>query len=160
MNCPSCGAPMRLANGNTNLRCEYCKSIVIAKADDTGTQFLDADAQLACPACSSPLWNSVLAAIRLDACKQCHGLLVPMPAFEALIEKMRAEHPETVIPAVTDADPLARKVDCPRCHRRMDTHYYFGGGHAVISTCEMCELQWLDSGVLMAIVCAPHERDA
>jgi hypothetical protein len=42
----------------------------------------------------------------------------------------------------------------------MDTHFYFGGGHAVMSTCEPCELHWMDGGMLMQIVRAPHEEEA
>ena len=41
----------------------------------------------------------------------------------------------------------------------METHFYFGGGHAVMSSCERCELHWLDGGVLMQIVRAPHDSE-
>ena len=156
MNCPSCGAPMRLANGNTSLRCDYCKNVVVVKADDSGVQFLEEVPDSLCPACATPLWNAVLAKEKLNACKQCHGLLVAMGAFGDLIENMRAEHPEVTVPIPSDPAELQRKVDCPLCHQRMDTHFYFGGGNAVMSTCERCEVHWLDGGVLMQIVRAPR----
>jgi LSD1 subclass zinc finger protein len=156
MNCPSCGAPLRLAPGNTSLRCDYCKIVVAVAADDTGVQFLDEAPELVCPACAAALWKSVLATVELDACKQCHGLLAPMGWFEPLVEKMRALHAEREFPAAADDAALDRKVLCPRCRQRMDTHYYFGGGHAVMSTCERCELHWLDGGMLMRIVRTPH----
>ena len=160
MNCPSCGAPMRLASGNANLRCDYCNSIVVIADDDTGVQYLDEAAEFTCPACAETLWNGVLSRVQLHACKKCHGLLVTMGAFEELIENMRAEHNETVISPPANPADLQRKVSCPRCRASMDMHFYFGGGHAVMATCERCELHWLGGGMLMCIVRAPHESEA
>lgn len=160
MNCPACGAPMHLTGGNASLRCDYCKTVVVVAPDDTGVQFVDQAPEFTCPADSAPLWNAVVSHVAIRACKQCHGLLVTMGAFEDLIVNMRAEHPETVEPPPANPDDLKRKYLCPQCHRAMDTHFYFGGGRAVISTCERCELHWLDAGVLMRIVRAPHEDNA
>ncbi len=151
---------MRLVNGNASLRCDYCKSVVIPKADDSGIQFLDEVVELTCPVCAASLWNAALASVQVNACKQCRGLLVKMGAIEALIEQMRAVHDDSVIPPPSDPGDLNRRVECPRCHQRMDTHFYYGGGHAVISGCERCEVNWLNGGVLMQIVRAPHESDA
>ena len=156
MNCPSCGAPMRLTSGNASLRCDYCKNVVVAKADDTGVQFLDEAQKLTCPTCAAALWGAILAEIQISACKQCHGLLVSMADFELLLEHMRALHAEREIPGPADPAELESKLICPNCHQRMDTHYYFGGGHAVMSTCERCEQHWLDGGVLMRIVRTPQ----
>ena len=50
------------------------------------------------------------------------------------------------------------KIDCPQCHRRMDTHLYGGPGNVVIDSCEECSLIWLDRGELMHIVHAPDDR--
>ncbi len=158
MNCPACGAPMHLTGGNASLRCDYCMTVVVIAPDDAGVQLMDQAVGVACPVDTEPLWNAVLAHISLRACKQCHGLLAPMGSFEELIDNMRAEHPETVDPSPANPPDLKRKVICPNCHQVMDTHYYFGGGHAVMSTCERCELHWLDGGVLMRIVRAPHNQ--
>lgn len=159
MNCPSCGAPLRVAGGNTSLRCDYCHTVVAVQADETGVQFVDEAPELTCPNSAVPLWNALLAGVQIDACKQCHGLLVPMGSFEALIDRMRAENLGSEIPPPADAADLDRRLNCPRCHQRMETHYYFGGGHAVMSSCERCELHWLDSGMLMQVVRAPHESE-
>ncbi len=156
MNCPSCGAPLRLAAGNTSLRCEYCKLVVAVEADDTGVQFLDEAPELTCPTCSASLWKAVLATVEVDACKTDRGLLVLMDWFEPLVEKMRGLHAEREIPGPVDEAELERKIMCPKCHQRMDTHYYFGGGHAVMSTCERCQAHWVDGGMLMRIVRAPR----
>ena len=147
---------MRLATGNTSLRCDYCKLVVAVQADETGVQFLDEAPELTCPTCAAALWKSVLAAMEVHACKTDRGLLVPMGDFAALIDRMRGLHEEREYPGPVDAAELQRKVMCPRCHERMDTHYYFGGGHAVMSTCERCELHWLDGGMLLRIVRTPQ----
>jgi LSD1 subclass zinc finger protein len=159
MNCPSCGAPMRMASGNSSMRCDYCHTVVAVQGDESGVQFVDEAQALTCPNCAVALWDAMLAGVKIDACKRCHGLLVPMGSFEALVERMRAEQLGSEIPTADDAADLDRRVNCPRCKQKMDTHYYFGGGHAVMSTCEKCELHWLDGGVVMKIVRAPHEEE-
>lgn len=151
---------MRLGSGNTSLRCEYCKTVVTLAQDEDGIQFLDEAPELECPACATSLWNAVLARVELHACKQCHGLLVAMSGLEPLVESMRAAHPGSEIPASADPADLDRKVVCPRCHGRMDSDFYAGGGNAVISSCERCELNWLEGGALMRIVRAPQASDA
>src|SRR5208282_6081280 len=90
MNCPSCGAPMRLAAGNASLRCDYCMNVVIAQADDSGKQFLDEVVELVCPVCTVPLWNATQAGVQGHACKQCHGQLLQIGFIEGLIEQLRA----------------------------------------------------------------------
>jgi LSD1 subclass zinc finger protein len=156
MNCPSCGAPLRMAAGNTNMRCDYCHALVAVAGDETGVQFVDEAQLLTCPNCTVALWDAMLAGVKISACKECHGLLVPMGSFEALIERMRTEQMGSEIAPAANAADLDRRVSCPQCHQTMDTHYYFGGGHAVMSSCERCEMHWLDGGVAMQIVRAPQ----
>lgn len=148
---------MRIANGNAALRCDYCGNLTVTAADEMGVQFVDEAENLACPACASGLWNAILSGIPLRGCKHCHGQLIAMNRFEALIDQMRALHDESAIPAASDDRDLRRNPACPICHRNMDTHFYYGGGNAVISSCETCQVHWLDGGVLMKIVRAPHE---
>lgn len=151
---------MHLTGGNASLRCDYCKTVVVVAPDDADVQFLDEAAELACPLDAALLWNAVLARVPIRACKPCHGLLVSMGAFEDLIANMRAAHPEQVDSPPGNKAELKRRVMCPSCHQTMDTHFYFGGGHAVISTCEKCDLHWIDGGVLMRIVRAPRDNTA
>ena len=151
---------MKLAPGNTSLRCDYCKLVVAVESDDTGVQFLEEAPEQTCPTCSAPLWKSVLAAVELDACKTDRGLLVPMGDFEVLVEKMRALHTEREIPGPMDDAELERKVMCPRCHQRMDTHYYAGPGNVILDSCTTCFRVWLDRGELTRIAHAPSEDDA
>lgn len=151
---------MRLANGNASLRCEFCKTVVTLTPDDAGMQFLEEAPDLECPSCAVALWNAVMAGVQLHACRRCHGLLVAMNALEPLVEAMRASHPGSEIPAPADPADLDRRINCPRCHRRMSSDFYAGGGNAVVSGCERDELNWLDGGVLTRIVGAPRESDA
>jgi Zn-finger nucleic acid-binding protein len=102
---------MHLTGGNASLRCDYCRTVVIVAPDDAGVQFVEQAAELACPMDSSPLWNAVLARVEIRACKQCHGLLVTMGAFEGLIASMRAEHPEQVDSPPGNPDDLKRIED-------------------------------------------------
>jgi len=160
MNCPSCGAPMRLQNGNSSLRCEYCKTVVTLAPDDIGVQFLEEVPDLLCPLCAASLWNSVLARVPIHACKRCQGLLVAMHSLEPLVESMRALHPERSNPLPADPSDLDRKTECPRCRQRMDAQFYSGGGNVVVCGCEPDELNWLDGGALMRIVRAPQTDEA
>jgi Zn-finger nucleic acid-binding protein len=152
---------MRVATGNTTLRCDYCKNVVVTRTDDPGLLYLDeASADLRCPVCTIPLWDAVLADMNLWACKQCSGMLIPMQAFETLIDAMREKCAATEIPSPPDPDDLHRQLNCPKCRRQLDMHFYLGGGGSVIGGCEQCSLDWLDGGVLMRIVRAPHHDDA
>lgn len=150
---------MRLAHGNASLRCDYCKTVVIVQPDDLGVRYLEQAANLACPVCAIPLWNATLTGVKIHACERCHGLLVAMEAFEALIAQLRDKYEEAEIPIAAEPQDLNRRTDCPSCRQRMDTHFYYGGGSAVISGCEHCSLNWLDGGVLLRIVRAPHSVD-
>ena len=151
---------MRLATGDGSMRCDYCKTVVVLSADDAGVQYLEESTQgLNCPDCAVPLWNAVLGRVKLWACKRCKGMLIGMNVFEPLIEELRDKNKDhDQIPSPADPADLRRAVECPKCHRRTDVHFYMGGGGAIIATCENCELNWLDGGMLMRIVRTPHEE--
>ncbi len=153
---------MRLATGDASMRCDYCKTVVVLPADDAGVHFLEETFQeLNCPVCSIPLWNAMLGGIKLCACKKCKGMLIGMNVFEPLIGELRDKcKNEDEIPSPADPADLRRAVDCPKCHRHTDVHFYMGGGGAIIATCENCELNWLDGGMLMRIVRTPHEESS
>jgi len=145
---------MRLANGNTSLRCEFCCTMVPFAPDETGMQILDETPELECPSCDTSLWSAVLTGVPIHACKRCHGMLVAMGALQALIDEMREKHRDRETPAPADRADLDRRISCPRCHQRMNSDFYAGGGNAVISGCEHCEVNWMEDAALMRIVCA------
>lgn len=155
MNCPSCGAPLRLEGDQESLACDYCKSIYYVSKNDEGVGVLDEPAEESCPICAIPLRHAILARERIRYCTQCRGMLIPMNTFVVLIEELKAGSPGPAPPRAPDARELDRHIDCPRCHQRMDTHYYAGPGNIVLDDCSRCLLNWLDHGELMRIVQAP-----
>ena len=155
MNCPSCGAAMRLNADDDHFHCDYCKSVFFPAKDDEGVSVLTVAADEPCPVCALPLMEAALAKIRIRYCTKCRGMLIPMGVFLALVEELRAGAQGTLIAATPDVHDLQRKIDCPHCRQRMDTHFYNGPGNVIIDDCETCALNWLDHGELMRIVRAP-----
>ena len=152
---------MRMATGNATLRCDYCQTVVVTQADSAGVSYLDAvPGDFKCPVCAVPLWNATLHGVKLCACMQCGGMLIAMGVFGDLVDGLRTEQTDSEIPAPPDPSDLQRRLSCPRCRGHLDMHFYLGGGGSVIGGCEQCSLNWLDGGVLMRIVRAPHHDDA
>jgi LSD1 subclass zinc finger protein len=162
MNCPSCGAALQLQDGQTSATCEFCKAVYLPEKNADGIRVFDLQVGYACPVCDVPLWHATVVRQRLLYCKTCQGSLISMPAFVIVLEALRAQRGGAVaIGPPPDPHQLDRVVNCPECHRRMDTHYYAGGGNVVIDDCSRCEWNWLDAGELMAIVYAPdHWQDS
>jgi hypothetical protein len=82
-----------------------------------------------------------------------------MPVLPSLIGKLRTGPRTPAVQAPPDHGDLKRTVQCPRCHRRMDTHFYAGPGNVIVDSCADCSLIWLDRGELTRIVHAPDEGD-
>ena len=155
MNCPSCGAALRLKADEVSLTCDYCKSAYLPEMGDEGVRVLGEAAAELCPVCGIPMMHAAIANERIKYCTRCRGMLVPMEAFTALIDELRAgRHGHA--PA-TPADPrdLERRLDCPVCHHRMDTHFYGGPGNVVIDDCSRCFVNWLDHGEMTRVASAP-----
>ena len=155
MNCPNCGAPIYLADGGQSTTCEYCQAVYLPEKNDEGVRVFDQPSELLCPLCHAPLMPATLARQRILYCAHCRGTLVPVPVFVVLVEALRAQRGGDGEIAPPGPRRLDRVIHCPQCGRRMDTHYYAGGGNAVIDDCYHCELNWLDAGELMAIGRAP-----
>ena len=155
MNCPSCGAPLRLEGHEEGLACDYCKSIYYPEKNAEGVRVLNDTADESCPVCAIPLRHALLARERIRYCTRCHGMLIPMEVFVGLVQELKANGNGPVIPQPPNPHELDRHIQCPRCHHPMDTHYYGGPGNIVIDDCSRCYLNWLDDGELMRIVRAP-----
>jgi Zn-finger nucleic acid-binding protein len=160
MNCPSCGGPIAPKPDTEGFQCEYCHAVFYPHEED-GVQISDdgADAELACPVCNAPLVHAAVAKIPVLSCKECHGLLLTMPVLEPVIEELRDEASSPAVQTPPDRGDLKRTVQCPKCHRRMDTHYYSGPGNVIVDSCDTCLLIWLDRGELTRIARAPDEGD-
>lgn len=159
MNCPSCGAPMRLKADMTSFRCEYCQRIFLPEVNaDDGVRVLGELSGQDCPICAVGLVHATLNNVRIRYCTKCHGMLVPMGSLSALVDDVKGQKRGGTIQPPADAADLQRKINCPGCHHRMDTHFYAGPGNVVIDSCENCCLTWLDGGELTRIAAAPEEQ--
>jgi Zn-finger nucleic acid-binding protein len=149
---------MHLKPDMESFKCEYCQSVYFPEKNDDGVRVFDDESGQYCPFCKLPLVHAVLAGHRIIYCKQCGGMLIAMQAFEDLIEAIKAESGTASVQPAADKKDLSRKMDCPACHRPMDTHFYAGPGNVVIDSCDTCCLIWLDRGELAHIAHAPDER--
>jgi Zn-finger nucleic acid-binding protein len=141
-------------------RCDYCKSIYVPGSDDEGVTLLgDGSANQSsdqCPVCSVALSNASIAHTPILYCGTCHGMVISMDIFPALVEVLRGQqHAQVSAPPVNPHD-LTRRINCSHCHRPMEAHFYAGPGNVVIDSCEQCDLNWLDHGELLRIARAPE----
>ncbi|MGD0941909.1 MAG: zf-TFIIB domain-containing protein [Terracidiphilus sp.] len=155
MNCPSCGAPMKLKADAQSFKCEYCQSVYFPEKNDDGVRVLEEPSGHDCPVCMVPLMHAYLGKSPVIYCTKCNGMLIAMAMMEATIEAVRAERRGETAPPAPDKDDLRRKINCPQCHRPMDAHFYGGPGNVVIDSCEECSVIWLDRGEMMRIAHAP-----
>lgn len=159
--CPSCGAPLVLRPDTEGFQCSACHTVFFPEHDDDGVEVSGepADQSLNCTLCFKPLVNAKLAGSDVLYCKQCHGLLMPMGILSHLIDEIRAEQGRSAVQMPADREDLKRIIQCPRCNRRMDTHFYAGPGNVVIDVCDNCSLIWLDRGEITRIARAPDKGD-
>ncbi len=149
---------MRLESGAESLTCDYCHSVYFPDKNDDGVRVLGAAADYICPNCRVALMDASLVGTRIHYCTHCRGMLIDMEVFAALIEAVRGGQEGAEIPqAPADPGELDRHLLCPHCHQGMDTHFYAGPGHVVLSDCERCNVDWLDHGKLERIA---HAADA
>ena len=147
---------MSLVDGALSATCDYCKATYLPEKNEDGIRVFDLTSSYACPVCQVALLHASMARQRMLYCRQCHGSLISMPAFVVILDTLRTQVGGGVaIAPPPDPHQLDRVLNCPECHRRMDTHYYAGGGNVIIDDCSRCEWNWLDAGELMAIVHAP-----
>lgn len=156
MNCPSCGAAMRLKPDVDSFVCDFCHAAHVPEANAEGVRLLDEESSATCPVCGRSLMHAAAGGRRLLYCKRCHGMLIPMSYFAALMEDLRASRASTAASLrPVDERDLDRRSNCPHCGSPMHTHRYAGPGNVIIDSCEHCEVNWLDYGELDRIVRAP-----
>jgi Zn-finger nucleic acid-binding protein len=161
MNCPACGAPITPKPDTQGFQCDYCHAVFYPGEEDDGVEVSSepSDPSRLCPLCSQLLVKASITSVPVLYCTECHGLLLPMPVLPSLIGKLRTGPRTPAVQAPPDHGDLKRTVQCPRCHRRMDTHFYAGPGNVIVDSCADCSLIWLDRGELTRIVHAPDEGD-
>ena len=65
MNCPDCGAPMRLEEHKDCLSCDYCRSMYFPETTDEGVRVLGELADQRCPICEVPLVHAAVSGQRV-----------------------------------------------------------------------------------------------
>jgi len=159
--CPNCGAPMRLEADKECLVCDYCSTVHFPEANPDGVRVLEEPSPLHCPICDIALVHASVARQRMLYCGRCHGMLVGMDNFVAMVHNVRTRHEISGEPShQPDWTEMDRRIKCPQCSEQMDTHPYGGGGNVIIEDCEHCSLNWLDYGELERIVQAPDREYA
>ncbi len=170
--CPACGAPITPRPDTEGCKCDYCHAVFYPGEEDDGVvvSAQQADSAVnpaetnpsidqACPLCNLPLVQAAIVKIPFLFCTQCHGLLMPMGVLPDLIDAQRTGDRPPAVQTPPDPGDLKRTIQCPKCHRRMDTHFYAGPGNVIIDSCGDCLLIWLDRGELTRIAHAPDEDD-
>ena len=156
MNCPTCGAPMHLDPDKDYCQCDYCKGFYFPDQNEEGVRVFGESSPLHCPICAIPLAHATMGGSRFLYCKECRGMLISMEIFAEMIDALRAQlGVHLVIPPPPDARELDRRITCPQCHERMDTHRYGGPGNVILDSCSKCLYNWLDHGELLRIVHTP-----
>jgi Zn-finger nucleic acid-binding protein len=152
MNCPDCGANLETTADPNDLRCPGCATPGLPEESVDGVAVVGEPVGAVCPLCRTPLVSALTAGETICYCGHCGGFLVPIETFSVIVSKRRALHgPHEKHTEPFDPTALQRVLLCPRCQERMDTHPYYGGGNAVVDTCEDCGLIWLDAGELAII---------
>ena len=158
--CTSCGAPREYDRGRLLFTCRHCGTEEPVPVNLQAFDLLEPSA-LHCPACKSNLLNALAGGRQVYICLGCHGALVPMASFMAVVAVVRFYEGQSldVLPARRQ-EPGDRLLMCPSCGQVMTSHHYGGGGNLVMDSCEHCELNWLDPGELRRIALAPDARPA
>lgn len=158
MNCPNCGAPMKLILAKRQYVCNHCTTSYFPEENRDGVQTLGEQSHGLCPICGySPLIFATSGGKTVLHCKECRGLLVQIRELMPIIQTLRSQRlaNSEVVPPLVDHGESSRKVSCPVCKRVMDTYLYGGGGNVYVDSCIECGVIWLDYRELNRIVEAP-----
>jgi Zn-finger nucleic acid-binding protein len=159
--CPACGAPLTPKPDTEGCKCDFCHAVFYPGEEDDGVVVSAeaGDSSQCCPFCNVPLVQAAIAKTPILYCTQCRGLLMHMGTLPDLIDALRTGDRPPAVQTPPDPGDLKRTIQCPKCHRRMDTHFYAGPGNVIVDSCGNCLLIWLDRGELMRIAHAPDETD-
>jgi Zn-finger nucleic acid-binding protein len=161
MNCSGCGATMQVVGNHNHFHCTHCGGFHFPEETSEGVVSLGDQSTRSCPVCKMLMEKAMIEGEEIRYCQHCRGFLTLNDAFSRIVSKRRALHrPNEQVIDPFDAAELTRELRCPGCHDPMEAHPYFGGGNAVVDTCERCHLIWLDAGELSVIErYNPHETN-
>ena len=160
--CHTCGAPVNTLVSTGRLSCDYCGTVHNLRPEagsNDRVSWINEDADHACPNCRIPLSRALVDSEKVEACRQCLGILMVREGFSTVVESRRVQFRGTEErPVLYDPRALEHSLDCLACRKRMDTHPYYGPGNVVIDSCHECALIWVDTGELTQIEKAPGRR--
>jgi Zn-finger nucleic acid-binding protein len=143
---------MKCAGNRPHLICRNCKQFHFAEETGDGVTVLGEPTGANCPVCGVPLKSAEIEGQTVCYCERCRGFLTQFDAFGHIVCRRRSRYALQDNPAEGfDPVELQRVLSCPNCHEHMEAHPYFGGGNAVVDSCESCQLIWLDAGELVLI---------
>ena len=157
MNCPNCGAAMKLYVKRGYLHCQHCGTFHWPDESPEGVRALGAEAPLTCTVCGTRMEVAHVTGEIVLHCPNCKGLLSRQKDFPAIVRRIRARS-KADVPRELNKAELERQIPCPVCGRVMHTHPYAGPGNVVIDVCGYCQVVFLDHGELSAIRDAPGRR--
>jgi Zn-finger nucleic acid-binding protein len=182
LRCASCGASISAADSDCGfcgtqiprderMRSRICTHCCARSASDSrfctacGRAFEGAGSENPielpdCPHCAIPLHAQRIAEFDLAECRGCHGLWIPHPRFDALVEralelrrKALARAEPAANPRVSKANPHSqgvRYLRCPVCREQLARRNFRKSSGVIVDACRRCGV-WLDAGELEAI---------
>ena len=125
MNCPNCGAPLKVAGPGSYLYCQYCSSLFFPEQSQGHVDLLGVATDLHCPVCKDALQAAEAAGYQAQACPRCGGLLINQGSFAMVVQSLRAGDEQTTqAPRPLNQEDLHRLLYCPSCGQVMETHPY------------------------------------
>jgi Zn-finger nucleic acid-binding protein len=150
---------MRLEADKRCLVCDYCTSIFLLEESADGVRATGETSPVFCPVCRVALEEAYVDQFQALHCPKCRGLLFRQVLFLPIIEYLRLKNPGLpVTPPPFNPRELERKLFCPHCGQKLDTHPYGGPGNLVIDNCPRCLVNWLDHNELSRIVRSSDRR--
>ncbi len=134
------------------------------KADENGPPldplgFLPGSTEIACIDCGCLLRLAMIENVKVAACDQCGGILLPREVMGTIVNQARAAWDRADIePTPMNASDLGKHASCPACGQKMETFAYAGPGNIAIDACNECDMTWLNGGEFARIVRAPGNR--
>ncbi len=141
--CHTCGAPVNTLVSTGRLSCDYCGTVHHLRPETRSNDrvsWINEDADHACPNCRIPSRGPSLTLEKVEACRQCLGILMVREGFSTVVESRRVQFRGTEERPVLYDPALEHSLDCPACRKRMETHPYYGPGNVVIDSRHECAL--------------------
>lgn len=162
MNCQNCAAPLTMSVGPARMLCSFCQTVHAAPGIEIDLDRVHVTSEpqgVNCPACSTELVSGHVDEAPVCVCPECRGLLLEGAIFRQVVEQRRASYLGVEVPAPQPhAAEFERRLTCPGCQSLMEVHPYYGAGRAVIDSCAVCRLVWIDHGELAGLERSPGRR--